>query len=102
MKSREGVPEKVCWIQITGERMLGLTLCLIVAVIVVDTEGAFRAERVAQIAEQRFSLNPEDVLENILIARVYTHGTSSQDTGYSCIYTVIRFLQKTKFQSFNI
>lgn len=45
------------------------------AVIVVDTEGSFRVERVAEIAETRFGLNPDSVLDNILIARVYTHGT---------------------------
>lgn len=62
-------------------KSIQFTRLALVAVIVVDTEGAFRAERVAQIAEQRFSLNPEDVLENILIARVYTHGKCDAISG---------------------
>lgn len=40
-------------------------------VIVVDTEGSFRPERVAKIAESRFGLDPTAVLDNIRIARVY-------------------------------
>ena len=37
----------------------------------VDTEGAFRPERIEPIAA-RFGLEPADVLENILFARVHT------------------------------
>ncbi|MFP3950720.1 MAG: DNA repair and recombination protein RadA [Candidatus Bathyarchaeia archaeon] len=39
-------------------------------VCVIDTEGTFLPERIVQIAEER-EMNPEEVLENILIARAY-------------------------------
>jgi meiotic recombination protein DMC1 len=42
-------------------------------VIIMDTENAFRPERVAQIAETRFGLDGEAVLENLLVARCMTH-----------------------------
>ncbi len=37
----------------------------------IDTEGTFRPERIVQIAE-RFGLDPESALKNILVARAYT------------------------------
>jgi RecA/RadA recombinase len=37
----------------------------------IDTENTFRPERIVEIA-QRFELDPEDVLDNIVIARAYT------------------------------
>jgi RecA/RadA recombinase len=40
-------------------------------VIVVDTEGAFRPERVAEIASKRFGLDADEVLDNIRVARVF-------------------------------
>jgi meiotic recombination protein DMC1 len=42
-------------------------------VIYMDTENAFRPERVAQIASARFGLDGEAVLENLLVARCLTH-----------------------------
>ncbi|EAA17631.1 DNA repair protein rhp51 [Plasmodium yoelii yoelii] len=38
----------------------------------IDTEGTFRPEKICKIA-QRFGLNSEDVLDNILYARAFTH-----------------------------
>ncbi|CCW68978.1 unnamed protein product [Phytomonas sp. Hart1] len=38
----------------------------------VDTEGTFRPERIRPIAA-RFGLDPEAILDNILVARAYTH-----------------------------
>ena len=38
----------------------------------IDTEGTFRPERIAQIAE-RFGVDQNAVLDNILVARAYTH-----------------------------
>lgn len=37
----------------------------------IDTENTFRPERVADISD-RFDLNSDDVLDNILVARAYT------------------------------
>jgi len=37
----------------------------------IDTEGTFRPERIVQIAE-RFELDPEETLKNILVARAFT------------------------------
>ena len=67
----------------TGKTQLCLTLCVTAQlplsqkggngkVAFIDTEGTFRAERVAQIAD-RFELNSVEVLDNILVARAYTH-----------------------------
>ena len=42
-------------------------------VIVIDTENAFRVERIAQIAEARYGLDPAAVLDNVTIARALTH-----------------------------
>ncbi len=39
--------------------------------IYLDSEGTFRPEKIARIAE-RFGMDPEEVLENIIYARVYT------------------------------
>ena len=36
----------------------------------IDTEGTFRPERLVSVAE-RFSLNPDDVLENVAFAKAY-------------------------------
>ncbi len=38
----------------------------------IDTEGTFRAERIASIAK-RFGMEPDEALENMIIARAYTH-----------------------------
>jgi meiotic recombination protein DMC1 len=37
----------------------------------IDTENTFRPERIVEIA-QRFELDPDDVLDNIVVARAYT------------------------------
>lgn len=37
-----------------------------------DTEGNFRPERIESIAE-RFDLDPDQTLENIIICRVFNH-----------------------------
>jgi hypothetical protein len=42
-------------------------------VVVIDTENAFRVERVAEIAEKRFGLDPAAVLDNIIVGRALTH-----------------------------
>ena len=42
-------------------------------VIILDTENAFRIERVAEIAEKRFGLDPAAVLDNITFARCLQH-----------------------------
>jgi meiotic recombination protein DMC1 len=41
-------------------------------VIYVDTEGCFRPEKIHEIAP-RWGLDPDEVLENILVARPFTH-----------------------------
>jgi len=41
-------------------------------VIYVDTEGNFRSERIEAIAE-RFGLDVEQTLDNIIVARVFSH-----------------------------
>jgi meiotic recombination protein DMC1 len=67
----------------TGKTQLAHTLCVTAQLptsmgggngkaIFVDTEATFRPERIRPIAE-RFGLDPEATLENILIARAYTH-----------------------------
>lgn len=38
----------------------------------IDTEGTFRPEKIGPIAE-RFGINPKKALDNIIVARVYTH-----------------------------
>jgi meiotic recombination protein DMC1 len=40
-------------------------------VLFIDSEGTFRPERIAPIAE-RFGLDAEEVLDNIIYARAYT------------------------------
>ena len=42
-------------------------------VIFLDTEGGFRPERVAQMAQERFQLEKDEVMENVLHARITTH-----------------------------
>ena len=67
----------------TGKTQLAHTLCVTCQlpsnmkggngkVIFVDTEGTFRPERIKPIAE-RYGLDAEAALENILIARAFTH-----------------------------
>jgi meiotic recombination protein DMC1 len=66
----------------TGKTQLAHTLCVTTQlprekgggngkVIYIDTEGTFRPERIAKIAE-RYQLDPEETLENIRYARGYT------------------------------
>jgi len=40
-------------------------------VIFIDTEGTFRPEKIYEIAK-RFELDPEEVLESVVVARVHT------------------------------
>ncbi|CAK4839883.1 unnamed protein product [Aphanomyces euteiches] len=42
-------------------------------VAIVDTEGSFRPQRVAEIAKTRYDLEPSDVLDNIIVARAHSH-----------------------------
>ena len=67
----------------TGKTQLCHTLCVTSQlgydlcggqgkVLYIDTEGNFRPERIKSIAT-RFSLEPEGVLENIIVARCMTH-----------------------------
>ena len=42
-------------------------------VIILDTENAFRVERIAEIAEKRYGLDPAAVLDNITFARCLQH-----------------------------
>ncbi|KAK8804129.1 hypothetical protein WA171_000222 [Blastocystis sp. BT1] len=67
----------------TGKTQLAHTLCVTAQlptdmhgangkVIFLDTEGTFRPQRVVEIAE-RYGLNGDEVLDNILLARAYTH-----------------------------
>jgi meiotic recombination protein DMC1 len=62
----------------TGKTQLCHTMCITSQnsengglVAVLDTEGTFRPARLKPIAE-RFGLDPETVLENVVSARVYT------------------------------
>ncbi|CBK21274.2 uncharacterized protein [Blastocystis hominis] len=67
----------------TGKTQLAHTLCVTAQlpsemhgangkVIFLDTEGTFRPQRVVEIAG-RYGLNGDEVLDNILLARAYTH-----------------------------
>jgi meiotic recombination protein DMC1 len=67
----------------TGKTQISHTLCVTSQlprkmgggngkVVYIDTEGTFRPERIKPIAE-RFGLDPTAALENILVARAYTH-----------------------------
>lgn len=67
----------------TGKTQIAHTLCVTSQLptrmgggngkaIYIDTEGTFRPERISPIAE-RFGLDPSAVLENILVARAFTH-----------------------------
>jgi RecA/RadA recombinase len=67
----------------TGKTQLMHTLCVTSQlsydagggqgkVIYLDTEGNFRSERIEAIAE-RFGLDPEQTLDNIIICRVFSH-----------------------------
>lgn len=65
----------------SGKTQIGLTLAVNVQLpfeqggaggkaVFIDTEGTFRPERIRQIAE-KYGLNPENVLKNILVARAF-------------------------------
>ena len=67
----------------TGKTQIAHTLCVTTQlpkamgggngkVAYIDTESTFRPERIQPIAE-RFNLDPEATLENILVARAYTY-----------------------------
>ncbi|KAK8825871.1 hypothetical protein WA577_001040 [Blastocystis sp. JDR] len=67
----------------TGKTQLAHTLCVTAQlpldmhgangkVIFIDTEGTFRPQRIVEIAG-RYGLNGDEVLDNILLARAYTH-----------------------------
>ena len=67
----------------TGKTQLAHTLCVTSQlsfeanggqgkVIYLDTEGNFRPERIESISE-RFGLDPEQTLDNIIITRVFSH-----------------------------
>lgn len=67
----------------TGKTQLAHTICVTSQlsfgmkggqgkVIYLDTEGNFRPERIESIAN-RYGLDPEQTLENIIVSRVYTH-----------------------------
>jgi meiotic recombination protein DMC1 len=67
----------------TGKTQLALTLCVTCQLptsmgggngkaIYVDTEATFRPERIRPIAE-RYGLDPDAALDNIFVARAYTH-----------------------------
>lgn len=67
----------------TGKTQLAHTLCVTSQlsfamgggqgkVIYLDTEGNFRPERIESIAE-RFGLDPEQTLDNIIVSRVFSH-----------------------------
>lgn len=67
----------------TGKTQLSHTLCVTAQlptssgggngkVLFIDTEGTFRPERIIEIA-QRFGVDPDAVLDNICVARAYTH-----------------------------
>jgi DNA repair protein RadA len=76
----------------SGKSQLCYTLCVTAnsrlsenGIIFVDTENAFRVERVHQIAESR-GLNPEEIMKRIFVCRIY----------YSAhLETVIRSLAKS-------
>ena len=72
----------------TGKTQLSHTLCVTSQlpiedgggagkVCYIDTENTFRPERIKAIAE-RFNLDPDDVLDNIIVARAYTSEHQSQ------------------------
>eukprot|EP00762_Andalucia_godoyi_P003161 ANDGO_01113.mRNA.1 Meiotic recombination protein DMC1 homolog len=67
----------------TGKSQLSHTLCVTCQMdpsdgggggkaIYCDTEGCFRPEKIRDIAE-RFGLDPDAALENVLVSRMYTH-----------------------------
>ncbi|ETI33171.1 hypothetical protein F441_20005 [Phytophthora nicotianae CJ01A1] len=68
----------------TGKTQLCHTLCVTAQlprscgggagkVAFIDTEGTFRPNRVAEIAKERYNLDPVDVLDNIIVARAHSH-----------------------------
>jgi DNA repair protein RadA len=44
-------------------------------VIFIDTENTFRPERVRQIAENRGIINPDDILKQIYVCKIFDSGT---------------------------
>ena len=67
----------------TGKTQICLTMCVTCQlsaesggasgkVAFIDTEGTFRPERIRPIAV-RYNLDPDAVLENIVVARAFTH-----------------------------
>lgn len=67
----------------TGKTQIAHTLCVTCQLplergggngkaVFIDTEATFRPDRIKPIAE-RFGMNPETVLDNILVARAFTH-----------------------------
>ncbi|KAL4155372.1 hypothetical protein PRNP1_007482 [Phytophthora ramorum] len=68
----------------TGKTQLCHTLCVTAQlprsrgggagkIAFIDTEGTFRPNRVAEIARERYNLDPDDVLDNIIVARAHSH-----------------------------
>ncbi|KAE8899644.1 Meiotic recombination protein [Phytophthora fragariae] len=68
----------------TGKTQLCHTLCVTAQlpryrgggagkIAFIDTEGTFRPNRVAEIAKERYNMDPEDVLANIIVARAHSH-----------------------------
>ena len=55
----------------------------------IDTEGTFRPDRIIPIAE-RFGVDPAAVLDNIVVARVYTHEHQMNQVSMSCFSLEIR------------
>jgi len=67
----------------SGKTQIAMTLCVTAQmpkdqgggngkVAFIDTEGTFRPERIFPIAK-RYGVSPEDILENIVYGRAYTH-----------------------------
>ncbi|CAI5720117.1 unnamed protein product [Hyaloperonospora brassicae] len=68
----------------TGKTQLCHTLCVTAQlprsqgggagkVAFIDTEGTFRPNRVAEIAKERYNLDPQETLDNIVVARAHSH-----------------------------
>jgi meiotic recombination protein DMC1 len=66
----------------TGKSQLAMTLCVTAQlpraqgggqgkVLYIDTENTFRPERIKDIAK-RYELDPEEVLDNIMVGRAFT------------------------------
>lgn len=83
----------------TGKTQLCHTLCVTCQLpisqgggegkaLYIDTEGTFRPERLAPIAE-RFGLNPDDVMDNVAYARAYN--TDHQSTVRDKLSSIVMF-----------